>query len=178
MREPAAVSCAPRLAELGLDPGAAAARQQRHVWQGQQGPPLICGRAGGQLRAQAAAQPASSAPTQVQRGCAQQLLAHLGCVNVLRAHRTGVHHKGDAALAPCDHRELKNGELQRTTFYATEPDDLLTRLYLLIKAGQRARAGGYWRADAAVAEAAAQGCTRVAWGRRQTPPLPPKAERR
>jgi hypothetical protein len=68
-----AISGAPRLqAKLGLDPGAAAARIRRVAYE----------RIG----------------LAIARGHAQQLLARLGCVDVLRAHRNGAH-VGDAVLA-------------------------------------------------------------------------------
>ena len=68
-----AASGAPRLqAKLGLDAGAAAARIRRVAYE----------RIG----------------LAIARGRAQQLLARLGCVDVLRAHRDGAH-VGDAVLA-------------------------------------------------------------------------------
>ena len=68
-----AASGAPRMqTKLGLDPGAAAARIRRVAYE----------RIG----------------LAIARGHAQQLLARLGCVDVLRAHRNGAH-VGDAVLA-------------------------------------------------------------------------------
>ena len=68
-----AASGAPRLqAKLGLDLGAAAARIRRVAYE----------RIG----------------LAIARGHAQQLLARLGCVDVLRAHRNGAH-VGDAVVA-------------------------------------------------------------------------------